>query len=127
MTRIRVALGLGLILLMALLEIGREVPAADRRIRARLATGTETPITRAEARLRGALEALPPRGVCGYRASGRLAIGQDQELAGDDASILQYVTAQYVLAPRVLDIGGERPVVLREDPRGVRVTAGGPR
>ena len=121
--RIRVALSLGVVVVLAQLALvrGAEVPAG--LIRLALAAGRD-PITVAEGRFRWVMEALPARGVYGFRALGPLTIDRDQEIEGDDRSSARDVSAQYVLAPRLLDVAATRGIVIREGSDGVRVTSG---
>ena len=118
--RPRVAAGIVLVLVFALREPCRSALMIVGLLRSGPPGGD--PIDLAERRFRRVKETLPPRGVFGYRGPGPLAIGRNHELEGDDRSITQYVIAQYVLAPRVLDLGPSSSPVIRDDLDPVRVT-----
>ena len=75
----------------------------------------------AEGRYRRLNEALPPKGVYGFRTIGPLKVGKNHELEGDGESIARYVLAQFLLAPRVIDLGRSRSPVIRDDLDPVRV------
>jgi hypothetical protein len=121
MNRLRVTLGLALILVFA--ARGFVLITWELRLAAR-GIGPETDmVTRAEARFRLVADRLPPRGVVGYRASGPLSIDRDYEIEGDDRSIGQFVLAQYALAPRVLDLNPGPPIVVHDGLDGIRVMA----
>jgi hypothetical protein len=66
-------------------------------------------------------ETLPREGIYGFRTIGPLKVGKNHELEGDGESIARYVIAQYVLAPRVLDLGRSASLVIRDDLNPVRV------
>ena len=123
--RIRIALGAGLLVLVTALSLVRTVPPIVGLIGSGQ-IGRNSMITLAEARFRSVKGSLPPLGVYGYRAPGPLTIDRDYEIEGDDVSILHYVLAQYVLAPRVLDLDRARPPAIRDDlePAGVSLPGG---
>jgi hypothetical protein len=79
------------------------------------------PVTVSEIRFRRVIAMLPPRGVVGYRPSSPLHVGKNHELVGDNRAIVRYVIAQYLLAPRVLDLGRSRPLVICDDLESVQV------
>jgi hypothetical protein len=122
MSRIRVALGILLILGFVIQGLWLSALMMPALIRA--AVAGKDPFARGEMRLRVILKSLPARGVYGYQASGPLKIGKNQEVEGDNRSISRYVLAQYTLAPRILDLGPGRPIVIHDDSDPVRVTSG---
>ena len=75
----------------------------------------------AEVRYRPLVETLAPRGVYGFRTVGPLGVGKHHELEGGGESIARYVLAQFLLAPRVLDLGRSASPVIRDDLDPVRV------
>jgi hypothetical protein len=121
--RLRVASAITLVLGFALALQVRTAPAVIQGLLQPTPVAVD-PVALAGARLREVEQALPPRGVFGYRGAGPLAIGRNHELEvnpGDNATIFRYVIAQYVLAPRVLDLGRTAPLVVRDDLDPVRV------
>jgi hypothetical protein len=114
--RLRVAAAIVLVLGFALGSQFRTAKVVDALMQP--APFRADPIDLAEARLEPVEKALSPRGVVGYRGSGPLRIGKSHELEvnpGDNATIFRYVVAQYVLAPRVLDLDQQGPLVIRDD------------
>ena len=119
--RLRVASGIVLVVAFALRDPGRSALMMAGLMQS--GRPDADPVRLAERRFRRVVETLPPRGVFGYRARGSLKIGRNHELEGDDRSITAYVIAQYVLAPRVLDLGPAPRLVIRDDLEPARVTA----
>jgi hypothetical protein len=113
--RLRVGAGIVLVLVFALRTPCQEALLVP------FGSFDKDPVSLAERRFLRLAETLPPRGVFGYRASGQLKLGRNHELEGDDRSIAGYVLAQYFLAPRVLDLGPTRPLVIRDDLDPIRV------
>jgi hypothetical protein len=107
--RLRVGAGIVLVLVFAL-----HAPC-QQALKLAAAGFTMDPVVVAEKRYKRVMQTLPMQGVYGYRASGPLKIGKNFELEGLSGPIGQYVIAQYILAPRVLDLGPTRPVVIRDD------------
>ena len=116
--RLRVASGIALLLVLSYRGPCRHAMA--------LFTGSfpKGPFGLVEARYRRLVGTLPPRGVFGFRTVGPLKVGKNHELEGDSESIARYVFAQYLLAPRVLDLGPSRGPVIRDDLEPVRVSPG---
>jgi hypothetical protein len=75
----------------------------------------------AEQRYRRLNKTLPPKGVYGFRTVGPLKLGKNYELEGDGESIARYVLAQFLLAPRVIDLGRSPIMIIRDDVDPVRV------
>jgi hypothetical protein len=117
--RLRVAAGIVLVLAFAL----RADCLEALTVAASLGSGPSRtdPVTLSEIRFRRVIATLPPHGVVGYRPRSPLRVGKNQELEGDSGAIVRYVIAQYLLAPRVLDFGRSRPLVIRDDLEPVRV------
>jgi hypothetical protein len=121
--RLRVAAGIALVLAFALWADCLEALT----VVASLGSGPSRtdPVTLSEMRFRRVIATLPPRGVVGYRSRSPLRVGKNHELEGDSGAIVRYVIAQYLLAPRVLDLDRSRPLVIRDDLEPVRVMTPG--
>jgi hypothetical protein len=117
--RLRVAAGIVLVLAFALRADCLEALAVTALLGSG-PSGTD-PVRLSELRFRRVSATLPPRGVVGYRPRSPLHVGKNHELEGDSQAIVRYVIAQYLLAPRVLDLGRSRPLVIRDDLDPVQV------